>query len=49
MKWFGTSTDTGWGQDDDRPKTADAGFDHHFVKPLETTVLMKLLAELKPA
>lgn len=35
---------TGWGQDDDRRKTSDAGFDHHFVKPVETATLMKLLA-----
>jgi signal transduction histidine kinase len=26
---------TGWGQPDDRRRTADAGFDHHLVKPPE--------------
>jgi PAS domain S-box-containing protein len=36
---------TGWGQEDDRRKTAEAGFDHHFVKPVETAALMELLAE----
>lgn len=35
---------TGWGQDDDRRKTSDAGFDHHLVKPVETATLMGLLA-----
>ena len=25
---------TGWGQHDDRQKSADARFDHHLVKPL---------------
>ena len=39
---------TGWGQDDDRCKTADAGFDHHLVKPVETDALLKLLAGLTP-
>ncbi len=35
---------TGWGQEDDRAKSADAGFDHHLVKPVEAAALMKLLA-----
>ena len=25
---------TGWGQEDDRRRTKDAGFDHHMVKPV---------------
>jgi CheY-like chemotaxis protein len=36
---------TGWGQDDDRRKSKDAGFDHHMVKPVDLNALMKLLAE----
>ena len=39
---------TGWGQDDDRQKSKDAGFDAHLVKPVEHSVLTKLLAELVP-
>ncbi len=35
---------TGWGQDDDRRKSAEAGFDAHLVKPVAPTELMKLLA-----
>jgi PAS domain S-box-containing protein len=35
---------TGWGQDDDRRKSKDAGFDHHLVKPVDYTLLMELLA-----
>jgi PAS domain S-box-containing protein len=35
---------TGWGQKDDRRRTADAGFDHHLVKPVELDVLATLLA-----
>ena len=34
---------TGWGQEDDRKESADAGFDHHLVKPVEMDALMKLM------
>lgn len=34
---------TGWGSDDDRRKSADAGFDAHFVKPLEPGVVQVIL------
>lgn len=37
---------TGWGQDQDRQRTRDAGFDHHLVKPVDPTALRNLLAEL---
>ncbi len=37
---------TGWGQDEDRRRSREAGFDHHMVKPVDPQVLMKLLAEL---
>lgn len=37
---------TGWGQEDDRRKSADAGFDNHLVKPVNLTELMNLLAGL---
>ena len=36
---------TGWGQNDDRRRSKEAGFDHHLVKPLDFTALLKLLAE----
>jgi two-component system, chemotaxis family, CheB/CheR fusion protein len=39
---------TGWGQDDDRQKSKDAGFDVHLVKPVDYAVLTKLLAEPRP-
>ncbi len=38
---------TGWGQEDDRQKSAQAGFDHHLVKPVEMHTLTKLLSGLK--
>ncbi|KQV49480.1 hypothetical protein ASC95_17960 [Pelomonas sp. Root1217] len=34
---------TGWGQREDRQRTAEAGFDHHLVKPAEAKVLEALL------
>lgn len=40
---------TGWGQEGDRQRTQDAGFDHHLVKPVEISELLKLLAGLKDA
>lgn len=41
---------TGWGQDEDRRRSAEAGFDHHLVKPAELDALQDLLASLeKPA
>jgi len=37
---------TGWGQDEDRKRTHDAGFDLHLVKPVDPLALMKLLTGL---
>jgi len=36
---------TGWGQEEDKRRTREAGFDHHFVKPLDVAVLQKFLAD----
>jgi two-component system CheB/CheR fusion protein len=38
---------SGWGQEDDRRKSLEAGFDRHFVKPVDVDALMKLLAPPK--
>ena len=35
---------TGWGQEEDRRKAREAGFDSHFTKPLSPAVLEELLA-----
>ena len=40
---------TGWGQDADKHRAAEAGFDRHFTKPLDPDVLDQLLAEMTPA
>ncbi len=37
---------TGWGQQQDRRRTAEAGFNHHFVKPPEPKEVESVLAEL---
>jgi PAS domain S-box-containing protein len=37
---------TGWGQPEDRRRSAEAGFDHHLVKPVEFGVLRTLLGAL---
>ena len=34
---------TGWGSEDDRRKSKEAGFDHHLVKPVEAAQVRKLL------
>ena len=35
----------GWGQEEDRRKSKEAGFDHHIVKPVDHAALISLLAE----
>jgi len=37
---------TGWGQEEDRRKSADAGFDGHLVKPVDHSALGDLLTSL---
>lgn len=37
---------TGWGQEEDRQKSKEAGFNGHMVKPIDLTALSKLLADL---
>ena len=37
---------TGWGQEDDRLKAREAGFDCHMVKPIDPAALTSTLATL---
>ena len=37
---------TGWGQDEDRRRSEEAGFDAHVVKPVDEEVLRRLVATL---
>jgi len=37
---------TGWGQDEDRLQSGEAGFDGHLIKPADFSALQKLLAGL---
>ena len=36
---------TGWGQDEDKRRSLDAGFDHHLTKPPDPDVLDQLIAQ----
>jgi PAS domain S-box-containing protein len=38
---------TGWGQEEDKQRALEAGFDHHLTKPVDPADLKTLLAELK--
>lgn len=40
---------TGWGQPEDRRRTAEAGFDHHLVKPPEIDGICRILGGLSVA
>jgi DNA-binding response OmpR family regulator len=37
---------TGWGQDEDRQRTREAGFDHHLVKPVDNAKLDEIMRAL---
>jgi signal transduction histidine kinase len=37
---------TGWGQEADRHRSHEAGFDHHLVKPADPAALLQLLASV---
>ncbi len=39
---------TGWGQEEDKRKALEAGFDHHLTKPVGAAALEKLLALINP-
>jgi two-component system CheB/CheR fusion protein len=39
---------TGWGQDEDRRRSQQAGFDHHLVKPVDPAWLDRIFASVAP-
>ena len=39
---------TGWGQEEDRRRTKESGFNHHLVKPADPAALQELLAGGSP-
>jgi CheY-like chemotaxis protein len=39
---------TGWGQEEDKRRSTEAGFDYHVTKPVEPAALEKLLNKLCP-
>jgi CheY-like chemotaxis protein len=40
---------TGWGQDEDKRRAHEAGFDHHLTKPVDADELEKLVASARPS
>jgi CheY-like chemotaxis protein len=40
---------TGWGQDEDRKRVREAGFDHHLVKPADLATLQSLISSIQAA
>jgi len=36
---------TGWGREEDRRKSSEAGFDNHLVQPVDYSTFLKLIAE----
>jgi DNA-binding response OmpR family regulator len=39
---------TGWGQEDDRRRSKEAGFDSHLVKPVDYQALVAMIESLSP-
>jgi len=40
---------TGWGQEDDRRRSREAGFDYHFTKPVDPEDLARLIGAAPPS
>jgi len=40
---------TGWGQEQDRERSREAGFDQHFTKPIDDEALLQVLADWRRA
>lgn len=40
---------TGYGKEEDRHRSQEAGFNAHWVKPVDPAALMQLLGEVRPA
>ncbi len=38
---------TGWGQEEDKRRATEAGFDHHLTKPVDPAALQELLSSIK--
>jgi CheY-like chemotaxis protein len=36
---------TGWGQEDDKARAREAGFDHHLTKPAEPEMMERMITD----
>jgi DNA-binding response OmpR family regulator len=39
---------TGWGQESDRRAALDAGFDYHFIKPIDIGEILSAISSHRP-
>jgi PAS domain S-box-containing protein len=39
---------TGWGQEEDRRRAREAGFDHHLVKPVDLQAITRIIEKARP-
>jgi CheY-like chemotaxis protein len=39
---------TGWGQERDKLRALEAGFNHHFTKPIDPNTLLELVSRMDP-
>lgn len=46
MKGVVLAAVTGWGQKEDRRKTAESGFNYHLVKPPDPATVERIVAQL---
>jgi CheY-like chemotaxis protein len=38
---------TGWGQEEDKRRARESGFDQHLTKPVDVAALERILAEMR--
>jgi len=49
LVWRPPIAQTGWGQERDRERSKEAGFDHHLVKPVDVAEVVEILGRARDA